>query len=276
MAENTMAMVAEESAGERLDRALEAVLPDSGLRLRRRLCDEGRVLVDGHPRGPGYKVAAGQRLELLPEAAGRATAAELGLLVVAQTRNFVAVYKPGEVHSAAIAGKDGPCAETVLADLVPGKIPVLLNRLDFLTSGLLLAALNPEAEDIWRRAEESGVIRKFYIAEIRGRLDGMVTVRNRLDTDDRAVTRVLGEPDPDPGRWTDVKALAHDRKADTTRVVCLIARGARHQIRAHLASIGHAIVGDPLYGDGVEGDSLHLHHQRVELPGFTAEISPPF
>ncbi|MEF2229861.1 MAG: pseudouridine synthase [Pseudodesulfovibrio sp.] len=276
MAENKSMRVAEASAGERLDRVTETVLPDSGLRLRRRLCEEGRVLVDDCPRGPGYKVAAGQRIELLPEEAGPASPADLGLLVVAKTRNFVAVYKPGGVHSAAIAGKEGPCAEAVLADLVPGEVPVLLNRLDFLTSGLLLAALNPEGESIWRRAEETGIIRKFYLAEVRGRLDGMVTVRSRLDTADRATTRVLDEPDPDPGRWTDVKAVGHDRRADTSRVLCLIARGARHQIRAHLASIDHPIIGDPLYGDGREGEPMHLHHQRVELPGFTAEVSAPF
>ena len=275
MAENMTMRVAEESAGERLDKVIEAVLPDTGLRLRRRWCDEGRVLVDGRPRTPGYKVAAGQEIELLPESDAPVSPGDLGLLVVAKTSRFVAVYKPAEVHSAAIAGKDGPSAESALAELLPDETPVLLNRLDFLTSGLLLVALNPEAEATWRRAEEGGVIRKFYVAVVRGRMDGMTTVRNRLDTDDRATTRVLDEADPDPGRWTDVKALAHDREADTTRVICLIARGARHQIRAHLASIGHPIVGDPIYGSDEE-DSLRLHHQRVELPGFTAEVSAPF
>ncbi|MDD3313690.1 RNA pseudouridine synthase [Pseudodesulfovibrio sp.] len=186
------------------------------------------------------------------------------------------VYKPGGVHSAAIAGREAPNAEELLPRMFADETPVLLNRLDFLTSGLLLVALTEAAAETWRAAEENGSIRKFYLAEVRGRFDGVATVRSRLDTADRKVTKVLDEPDEDPRRWTDVQSLSHDRARDTSLVSCLIVKGARHQIRAHLASIGHAIIGDPLYGDGREGESLHLHHRRVELPGFTAEVSAPF
>ncbi|MGE4424182.1 MAG: pseudouridine synthase [Pseudodesulfovibrio sp.] len=261
--------------GSRLDRALEAAMPGSGLRLRRRLCEEGRVLVDGRARKPGYKVRTGQSVEI-EEVRAMTTADELGLRIVKLADGFAAVNKPGRVHSAAISGKDEPSAEGVLADLFPGRNPVLLNRLDYLTSGLLLVALTPEAREAYLEYEDDGAIKKFYLARVQGRLDGIVSVRNRLDTDDRKKTRVLAESDPDSRRWTGVTALSHDNAAGTSLVRCLIMKGARHQIRAHLSSIGHPIIGDPLYGEGDSPRGLMLQHQRIEMPGFQAEAIPLF
>lgn len=261
--------------GNRLDRALEAVMPGSGLRLRRRLCDEGHVLVDGRARAPGYKVRSGQSV-VIEGVRAMKTADELGLRIVKREDGFAAVNKPGNVHSAAIAGKDESSVEGVLAELFPGREPLLLNRLDYLTSGLLLVALTPEARDSYLKYEADGDIKKFYLARVEGRLDGIVSVRSKLDTDDRKSTRVLAEPDPDSRRWTGVTALSHDNEAGTSLVRCLIMKGARHQIRAHLSSIGHPIIGDPLYGGGESQRGLMLQHQRIEMPGFQAEVVPLF
>ncbi|MBG0791042.1 MAG: RluA family pseudouridine synthase [Desulfovibrionaceae bacterium] len=259
--------------GYRLDKALHAFLPDTGLRLRRRLCDDGRVLVDGRPQKPGYKVRTGQEVEIVggpsvlsPES--------LGLKIVARGEMFAAVFKPDGVHSAAIAGRDDPSVEALLPELLPDAEPLLLNRLDNPTSGLLLVGFGPKAFDAYRTYEAEGRIRKFYLARVTGRLDGVVTVKRALDADNRATTKVLAGDDPDERRWTVVTSLSHDHGRDTTLTRCLILKGARHQIRVHLASIGHAIVGDPLYGEADE--RLFLHHYRVELPGFAAEIPPQF
>jgi 23S rRNA pseudouridine1911/1915/1917 synthase len=261
--------------GDRLDRALEAVMPGTGLRLRRRLCDEGRVLVDGRARKPGYRVRRGQTVEI-GEVRAMKTAKELGLSIVKWGDGFAAVNKPGSLHSAAIAGKDESNAEAVLPELFPGHDPMLLNRLDYLTSGLLLVALTSEAREAYLRYEADGAIKKFYLARVQGRLDGIVSVRSKLDTDDRKTTRVLAEPDPDSRRWTGITALSHDNAAGTSLVRCLIMKGARHQIRAHLSSIGHPILGDPLYGGGDCPHGLMLQHQRMEMPGFQAEAVPLF
>lgn len=261
--------------GLRLDRVLETVMPGTGLRLRRRLCEEGHVLMDGRARKPGYRVRTGQYVEV-KEVEEMATPSALGLRIVKCEDGFAAVNKPSGVHSALIAGKSEANAEAVLPDLFPGQAPVLLNRLDRLTSGLLLVALNPEAHRAYLEYEGQGTIKKFYLARVRGRLDGIVSIRNRLDTDDRKITRVLAEPDPDSRRWTGVTALSHDDMVDTSLVRCLIMKGARHQIRAHLASIGHPIVGDPLYGGGECPRGLMLQHQRLEMPGFQVEAIPLF
>ncbi|WP_394699703.1 pseudouridine synthase [uncultured Pseudodesulfovibrio sp.] len=268
-------IVSDTSDGARLDKVLESFVDGKSLRLRRRLCNDGRVLVDGKARKPGYKVHTGQQIEII---AGSETmpGAELGVYVVDRNDSFAAVFKPGGVHSAAIAGRDTPCVEGVLPELFPDNDPILLNRLDYLTSGLLLVALTKEAVNEYHELEDNGYIRKYYCAEVHGRLDGVVSVRSALDTDDRKTTRVLDEESDDPFRWTDVTALSHDHEKDTTMVRCLIMKGARHQIRAHLASVDHPILGDPLYGSGDGENFLHLHHEKLELPGFFVQVSCPW
>lgn len=261
--------------GWRLDRALELLLPGTSLRFRRRLCNDGRILVDGSERKPGFKVRPGQEV-LLKEGERGFSARDLGVRLIRREGDFAALDKPGEVHSAAIAGREDPSVESVLPELFPDMDPLLLNRLDYLTAGLLLVGLTPQVRDAYLEYEDEGAIRKFYLARVVGRLDGMVTIRSGLDTDDRKKTRVLGAPDRDTRRWTDVTVLSHDHAADTTLVRCLIMKGARHQIRAHLASVGHPIVGDPLYGTGKSPRGLMLQHQRIEMPGFSAETTPRF
>ncbi len=275
MSVNEKYEVSAEFDGARLDRFMAEIMPGSGLRLRRRLCDEERVLVDGRSRKPGYKLRSGQEI-IIGKERHFMSHEQMGLRIVEQSDDFAAVYKPGGVHSASIEGKGGDSVEDVLEELFPGTTPHLLNRLDYLTSGLLLVALNADAVKRYHAMENSGDIRKFYLADVKGRLDGMVTVRNALDTDNRKKTRVLDEDHPDARRWTDVDAVSHDRDKDTSLVRCLIMKGARHQIRAHLASLGHPILGDPLYGEGCEEDSLRLHHERIEMPGFIATVACPW
>lgn len=271
MSECEKYQIGEAADGWRLDKALMTFKPDTGLRYRRRLCDEGRVLVDGKPRKPGYKVRAGQDVSI-SLASGNGSYKDLGLRVVKSGPSFAAVSKPGGVHSAVVSGKGAQSVEAVLPDMFEGAKPILLNRLDLLTSGILLVALDEEAAATYHSLEDAGDIRKFYLAEVCGRMDGMTTIKAKLDTDDRKTSKVLAEDDPDERRWTTVEALSHDHDKDTSLVRCLIMKGARHQIRAHLASIGHPIMGDPLYGGGDDGDELRLHHERVEMTGFSAEV----
>lgn len=266
------AIVPQELHGARLDQALVLVLPGSSLRERRRAWEQGAVLVDGRPQAKGFCVAAGQRIELQQEE--RAESPATGARVLDTQGDFVALYKPAGLHSAAIAGRDNASLERLLPALLPGKNAVLLNRLDQLTSGIVLAAFTPEAATRYYALEDAGQVTKEYAARVHGCLEWPVTVKNALHTDNTKKTKILAQEDESPLRWTRVEPIDYDADQDQTLVRAVIHKGARHQIRAHLAHILHPIVGDPLYGKGEEG-RLYLHHGKVGFEGyaFNAELS---
>lgn len=269
-------LVPQDWHGKRLDQALELLLPDSGLRERKRAWERGAVLVDGRPRPKGYRVQAGQELSLREGGADEAQSPTVpdGVRVVGQKSGFVAaVYKPAGVHSAAIAGRTGLSVEGALGALWPGQKAVLVNRLDQPTSGLVLVALTPEARDFYRAAEDENRVRKSYLALVEGLVAGSLVLDRALDMDNRRLVRVL-DTEGGPLRTTHVEPVRVFESAGTTLVRARIAKGARHQIRAHLAHAGHPIVGDAQYGHGNEGQPLYLHHGLVSLPGFEAKAVP--
>ncbi|MGE4263345.1 MAG: pseudouridine synthase [Desulfovibrio sp.] len=270
--------------GARLDRALEPLLPGSGLRLRRRLLETGRVLVEGRAAPAGLKVRAGQRVTLLPDAANNLELAQepqaqqplTAVRIVVRTRDYAALDKPAGLHSAALAGGGGLSLEAMLPELFPGLTPRLLNRLDFLTSGLVLASMNARAAKVFAALKPKDVV-KEYLAVVEGVLDEALVLKRKLDTDDRKRTRVLGKMENDARGWTLVwpeAALTGGR----TLVRVRIQAGARHQIRAHLAAANLPIVGDPLYGAPVASltGRLYLHHRRLEFLDFKAFCPPPW
>ena len=296
--------VPEEAQGWRLDKALglllaspspeqEAARPglfalaDLGLRARRRLCDRSLVLVNGKPGIPGLKLRAGQEIIILPDPEGAAIPEDAPSLVY-KDGGIAALYKPAGMHTAALAGSLSPSLETLLGDLLPseeeGYASRLLNRLDAPTSGLVLASCTDGGERRWYRAERIGNTDKLYLALIEGQPLYDFTVARRLDTDTRNKTRVRHTDDPDPVRHTDVTLLApltagdvpglvesDDPHAPLMLVGCRIRKGARHQIRAHLAAAGHPLAGDSLYGAELPCPSgFLLHHGRVSLPDFQA------
>lgn len=262
--------IPEEHVGDRLDRALEIIFPDRGLRYRRRLCDENAVLVDGVARKPSYKVKASQ--EIVVEVKTPVRTVPGGVSVIARSDVLAAVSKPGGMPSANIGGRKVMSVESMLPAIFPHDDPILLNRLDTPTSGLLIVALGAAGQSVFVDLEQAGQVEKFYYAIVMGALEDGMRIRSRLDTDNRKTTRVMNELNPEPDRWTEVipvKSLGEDR----TLVRAEIKRGARHQIRAHLASVGHPIWGDEQYGGGAAVE-LHLHHYRFRAGHFVAEALP--
>ncbi len=284
------AVVPEAMEGRRLDAALELLAPDTGLRGRKRLLETHRVLVDGRPRPKGYRVQAGQFLSLEPlgEEASLDPGDWPGLRVVGQaTGRMAALCKPAGLDTEALAGSPGPSLEAFLPRFFPGRFAALVNRLDRPVSGVVLAALSPEAADDYRAFEDAGRVTKVYLALVHGGEGGgqpgrELVVDRAIDAARRKAVRVLDEPDPTALRRTRVRFLgpalgpgvspdAIPEDAVLARVV--IRKGARHQIRAHLAHAGHPIVGDPVYGHGEPGP-LYLHHALADLPGFQAHADP--
>lgn len=291
--------------GLRLDQALARLVPGAGRRGARRILGECRVEVDGRFQAAGYRVSEGQRVRIqecvhvqergLAEISGEGSprvADVARVRVAAQNADFAALVKPAGMHcerlrerpGVALSGKmpgrsglgDRQALGEVLPELFPGALARLMNRLDQAVSGLVLAALHPGAARDYAAWQEQGLVRKRYLALVAGRVGKPVVVRAALDTAQRRKVRVLAREEPDRLRWTRLSPASSGwpAQSDVTLVQVEILKGRRHQIRAHLASIGHPVLHDPLYGTGPDLGWIGLHHAEIILPGFRAESRP--
>lgn len=249
-----------------MDRILASFL-GLGLRGSRARIAVGDVLLDGKPARKGDLVGPGQTVSVHEEVTGERFL--LRTRVIGQTERYAAVFKPGGMHC--VAGKGEECVELDLPRLgLPGWL--LVNRLDFLTSGLVLVVRSQADALDYKKFQDQGEVKKYYLAIAHGRIPQALQLDARILDQRRKVVRVTDEPDVFM-RSTLVEPVAY--VGETTVVLARIFKGRRHQIRAHLANAGHPLVGDPVYGRG-EAGGLFLHHALVIMPGFLALNPPPW
>ena len=174
----------------------------------------------------------------------------------------------------------------------------LLNRLDFPTSGITVAALDETGERQYRQAQEEGLTTKRYLALLEGALEHDMRATQKLLLKNRSRVLVELTEHPDIRRHTAVHPLAVLDAAELCRSLrleehgwsgrmpsrvtlagCTILKGARHQIRAHCSALGHPLLGDRRYGallhPGEDSDeTFFLHHARLMLPSLDALVLP--
>ncbi len=295
-----------EADGKRLDSALAALLPATGLHARRRLCERGAVLVDGKSAPPAYKVRKGQILEVVSISRDPSPEEEKAS-VIRITDHLAFLQKPEGMHAAALQGAHDVSLEGLLPHLLPGFPDVrLLNRLDAPTAGIVVAALDAAGAEMYHAAQETGAAEKRYLAILAGELNHPVEIRRRILQDKRAKVRVLHEDDADPLRRTILFPLATFTPGGSaflahlqtrsgiqppallteraTLAGCIIFKGARHQIRAHAASIGFPLFGDAKYAASANAAScgggnmehFFLYHAMFSMPGLSVESLPPW
>lgn len=240
--------------GMRLDRFLASRFPGYSRSFLQELIREGRVLVKGKPCRPSTPVAPGDEIELrLPEGAPREPE-DLGLEVVYRDDCVLAINKrPGLVVHPARGHKTGTILqglfhlfrEEIARDPTFHVGPV--HRLDAGTSGLLLCAWGEETHKFLQSQFEHRSVEKTYLAICSGepRFDEL-EVDAPLGTDPADPERVaVGGLRARPA-LTRLKVLA--RGGGCALVRAEPHTGRTHQIRVHLAHVGHPLVGDELYG----------------------------
>jgi 23S rRNA pseudouridine1911/1915/1917 synthase len=282
----------QEQHGRRLDAALAALFPFLGLRGRRRLWEGHLVLVDGIARSPAFRLRGGETIRLVPlcslDEERDALCSDDPPRLLARWERWLFFYKPKGLHTESVAGGLKPSLAGLLERIMPDASAIrLLTRLDQETSGIVLAAGDEDAARHWRRRENAGHMDKWYLAVLEGQLDAERTACSALDLAKTRRTRVLDANGP-ALRHTRIRPLAHFQAGDApglmsacpgdtrlTLALCCIAKGARHQIRAHAAHAGHPLAGDVLYGARSEG-SFFLHHYRLQWPEGHVSCLPPW
>ena len=274
----TLCFTAEE-AGERVDALLPRIAGELTRSAAQKLLDAGAVLVNGAPVRKNYRVAAGDSiLVTLPDAGESAlTAQDMALDVVFEDGDVIVVNKPrGMVVHPAPGHADGTLVNALLwhcGDSLSGiggeKRPGIVHRIDKDTSGLLIAAKNDFAHRALAAQLSDHSMFRIYEAVVYGRLRddaGTVDAPIGRHPTDRKRMAVVSTGRPAVTHWEVVA-----RYRGYTHVRCRLETGRTHQIRVHMASIGHPLAGDLVYGKkqpdkGLSGQCLHARALEFTHP----------
>ncbi len=267
------------SAGERADRF---VADAAGLSRSyvQRLIGDGRLTSSGRPLRASAIVEAGARLDLeVPEPAPVHDLPEdIPLRVVYEDADLLIVDKPsGLVTHPAPGHRSGTLVNALLAREAPegwGSVagrqrPGIVHRLDRDTSGLLMVARHDAAQAYLQALLKARRVKKRYLALVAGQVSAQVgRIEAPIGRDPRHRTRMAVVAQ---GRAATTGYRVRERLGDWTLLELDLITGRTHQIRVHLASIGHPVAGDPLYATGTSRRGPHgltrlfLHSWQLEL-----------
>lgn len=288
--------VREKDAGIRIDRYLSDQCQEVSRSYLQKLLKEEMVLVAGKPVKSNYKVNAGDEIQItVPEAVEpEIEAEEMDLDILYEDKDIIIINKPKGmvVHPAAghysgtlVNGLMAHCRED-LSGINGVMRPGIVHRIDMDTTGVLAACKNDVAHNsIAAQLKEHSITRKYY-----------AIVHGRVKEDEGTVNAPIGRHPVDRKKMSineknGREAVTHykvlERFKQFTYVECQLETGRTHQIRVHMASIGHPLLGDTVYGPSkspfhLQGQTLHagvlgiIHPRTGEYMEFTAPLPDYF
>ena len=291
---------AEYTPGEeilRIDRFLGSRLEQVSRSYLQKLVKDGAVLVNGKPVKSSYKVENGDRIRLeIPDAVEPEIEAEpMALDILYEDSDIILINKPKGmiVHPAAghysgtlVNGLMAHC-KNELSGINGVMRPGIVHRIDMDTTGVLIVCKNDKAHNaIAEQLKVHSITRKYY-----------AIVHGVLKADTGTVNAPIGRHPVDRKKMSineknGKEAVTHYRVLQRFRrftfVECQLETGRTHQIRVHMASIGHPLLGDQVYGpakvpfSGLQGQTLHagvlgiIHPSTGEYMEFTAPLPAYF
>jgi len=251
-----------------------------------RLIEDGRLTVAGEPVKSNTVLAAGTSLELdIPDVATPTVEAEeIPLRVVYEDDDVLIIDKPaGLVTHPAPGQNSGTLVNALLARggidaycTVAGEDrPGIVHRLDRDTSGLIVVARNDRAQTALMAQLKARRVKKTYLALVLGQMPAENgRIEAPIGRDPRHYSRMAVIPS---GRPSVTGYRVRERLGAWSLLEVDLQTGRTHQIRVHLASIGHPVAGDPMYATGIARsgpDDLHrlfLHSWRIEFASATGD-----
>ncbi len=250
--------------GQRLDQHVAARLPQLSRAFVAKLIEQGKVHVNGQPSKPGYKLRDGDNVFVDYNEVG---VAEIELPVLFEDDNVVVINKPAGVltHALGKHGNEASVASFLRSKVVglDGDRAGIVHRLDRATSGVIIGAKNQETLSMLQKQFAMRKVKKTYMAVARGLpepREAVIDMPIARNPKAPATFRVGANGKPSKTHYKVVEP------GETYSLVELRPEtGRTHQLRVHLAKVGHPIVGDPLYGGGKYGDQLFLHALSLEI-----------
>ena len=288
--------VAEEFEDMRIDRYLAEICPDLSRSYVQKLLKSGDVEADGVKVKPSYRVSAGEVVELEVQAPSEPEilAQDMDLDIVYEDEDVILINKPKgmEVHPAAghyegtlVNGLMAHCKDQLSG--INGMLrPGIVHRIDKDTTGILIVCKNDMAHrSIAAQLKEHSITRRYQaivcgvIREEEGTVDAPI---GRHPTDRKKMC--VNEKN---GRHAVTHYRVLRRFAGYTYIECRLETGRTHQIRVHMASLHHPILGDAVYGPArcpfhLEGQTLHagvlgfVHPRTGQYMEFTAPLPEYF
>ena len=258
-----------EAAGWRLDKALAAAFPDMSRERLKALVLDGRVAVDGAAEAqPARKMAGGEAVAITvpPPVSATARPQDIPLDILFEDEHLLVVDKPAGLVVHPAAGNPEGTLVNALLHHCAGRLsgiggvarPGIVHRIDKDTSGLLVVAKTDRAHEGLARQFADHSIERVYRAIVAGHPvppAGTVDKWLARSPHDRKKIAVMAQ-----GRGkhavTHYRTLAPLR--DAALIECRLETGRTHQVRVHMASIGHPLLGDPVYGRARPKHSLVL------------------
>lgn len=288
--EETIFIVEKSVEGQRLDKYLSIIIEGKSRSYLQGLITQGNILINGKEVKSNYKLKSLDEVSiLLPQPMElKVESQDIPLNVLYEDSAVIVINKKrGMVVHPAPGNYNGTLVNALLfhcSDLssINGVIrPGIVHRIDKDTTGILVVAKNDESHNFLSDQLRNHSMKREYYALVEG----------RIKENNGTIDKPLGRNKRDRLKMGIVKdgrhAVTHyeviERYKSTTLVRCVLETGRTHQIRVHMASVGHSLLGDPLYGlkkqkFKLDGQMLHaktlgfIHPGSKEYIEFTSEL----
>ena len=290
MNEKELFTVTAEEAGQRLDGFLAEAMEELSRSRIQNLCEDGRITVNGKAAKKNQKLKAGDviEVEVPAPAPTEIVPQDIPLDIVYEDDSVLVINKPkGMVVHPAPGHPDGTVVNAVMFHCgarlsgIGGELrPGIVHRIDKDTSGLLMIAKNDKAHAALSAQLKDKSLSRVYEAIVIGRMrqdEGTVDAPIGRSLRDRKKMAIV-----EGGRHAVTHYETVARYNGYSHVRCHLETGRTHQIRVHMASIGHPLAGDEVYGKGrektgLEGQCLHAGRLRFIHPdtGEAMEVTCP-
>lgn len=288
--------VKENEAGQRLDKLLGKILKEAPSSFLYKMLRKKNIVLNGKKATGSEKTAVGDVIrfflsdETFDKFAGAQTTEilqdipKIQLEILYETEDILVFDKPAGMLSQKAKPDDVSANEYVLQYLLNKDLikkedlntfkPSVCNRLDRNTSGLLIAGKTLKGSQQMSRALKERTIQKYYLCLVKGVITKPSNIKGYLIKDEKTNRVSVSRTEMPGAKYIETEYQPLEQREDTTLLQVHLITGRSHQIRAHLASIGHPIVGDAKYGDsalnreyakkGVKRQLLHAYRLVLE------------